>query len=401
MVAYEKWGNNATPQSSGTKGDHLVGRYYVMFEQKKAHDASMEVAAREIVGKWESGDRATRALWRTMIKWCTDGHRQTYRTLGMSFNKTYAESAVYAQGKEMVADALTKGLLHKDEKGNVVAKLPGLPDKVALRADGTAVYLTADLALTVQKMRQSRLKRCLWVVGNEQDLHFKQLFGIMRLLGYHWADALEHVSYGLVNLPEGRMKSREGTVVDADELIEKLSGLAAHAIRERHDFLQQKEVDTRAMDIALGALKYYLLSVGAKTDMVFNPKESLAFTGRTGPYLQYTNARILSMLRRAAGKPNAGRVDAGKLTEPSEWQVVLMLAQFPDVVTAAAREREPALLAKYSYDLAKTFTDMYEHVPVLKAGDAVRRARLSLIRSVQLVLSRCMQLLGIPTPKEM
>jgi len=402
MLAYERWGKNETPESGGLKGDHLVGKYYVLFEKQKAHDPSIEDAARELVRKWEDGDKAVRALWRTMIKWCMDGQKETYKTIGAKFQKTYRESALSGIGKKIVADALAKGLFQKDEKGNVIAKLPGLPDKVVLRADGTAVYITTDLELTVKKMRENRLTRSVWVVGNEQNLHFKQLFGIIRLMGYPWADKLEHLSYGLVNLPEGRMKSREGTVVDADELIEKLSGLAADAVRERHDFLDQKEVENRAQEIALGALKFYLLEASAATDIVFDPNAAISFTGRTGPYLQYTNARILSVLRKAANeKSHAGRVDASKLTEPTEWQLMLNLARFPDAIVDAAAMREPSTLSKYCYDLAKSFSDFYENVQVLKADDATRRARLCLLRAVQSVLSRGLGMLGIPTPKEM
>jgi arginyl-tRNA synthetase len=326
----------------------------------------------------------------------------TYKTIGAKFDKTYRESALSGDGKKVVADALAKGIFGKDEKGNVIAKLPGLPDKVVLRADGTAVYITTDLELTVKKMKENRLTRSVWVVGNEQNLHFKQLFGIVRLLGYKWADALEHLSYGLVNLPEGRMKSREGTVVDADELIAKLSEFAAEQIKERHDFLDEREVEKRAEEIALGALKFYLLESSAKTDIVFDPNAAISFTGRTGPYLQYTNARILSVLRKAANeKSHAGRIDTSKLTEPTEWQLILALARFPEVIIDAAAAREPSTLSKYCYELAKAFSEFYENVPVLKADDAVRRARLCLLRSVQTVLSRGLNILGIPTPKEM
>jgi len=283
-----------------------------------------------------------------------------------------------------------------------VAKLPNQPDKVVLRADGTAVYITTDLPLTVKKMTEFKLDKCLWVVGMEQDLHLRQLVGIMRLLGYKWADDLEHVSYGHVALPEGRMKSREGTVVDIDELVQHLSELAAAEIKERHDFLEQPEVDKRAQEIALGAVKFYLLSVSAPNGMTFNPKESLAFTGKTGPYLQYTNARIQSILRKAAdGKTAGGRVDISVLTAPTEWQLVMRLAEFADVISSAANERDPSVVARYSYDLSKSFAEFYEQVPVLKADVSVRRARLSLLRAVGLVLGRSLYLLGIPAPKEM
>ncbi len=403
MVAYDKWGDNETPVSAGVKGDHLVGKYYVMFDQKQKQDPSLDADVTAMLQKWEAGDTATRALWRTMTKWCADGQNATLKMLGVKYDKVYRESLLYKEGSKMALAALEKGIFSKDEKGNVVAKLPGQPDKVVLRADGTAVYITTDLPLTLKKMTEFKLTRCLWVVGTEQDLHLRQLVGIMRLLGYKWADQLEHVSYGHVALPEGRMKSREGTVVDIDDLVQHLSELAAAEIKERHDFLDQSEVDKRAQEIALGAVKFYLLSVSAPSGMTFNPKESLAFTGKTGPYLQYTNARIQSILRKAIehGSTGAGRVDVSVLTAPAEWQLVMKLSEFADIVSAAAKERDPSVVARYAYDLSKSFAEFYEQVPVLKADAPLRRARLSLLRAVGLVLGRSLYLLGIPAPKEM
>lgn len=403
MVAYAKWGGTETPVSVGMKGDHFMGKYYVLFDQKQKQDPALDQAVSVMLQKWEAKDKAVRALWRTMIKWCVDGQNETVKMLGIKFDKTYRESALYEEGKKTVLAALEKGLFVKDEKGNIVAKLPGAPDKVVLRADGTAVYITTDIVLTVKKMVENKLSRALWVVGTEQDLHLEQLFGIMRLLGYKWVDNLEHVSYGHVALPEGRMKSREGTVVDIDELVDDLADMAAAQIKERHDFLDEAEVDKRAREIALGAVKFYLLSVSAASGMTFNPKESLAFTGKTGPYLQYTNARILSILRKAVelSSTGAGRIDVAKLVEPAEWQLALLLAGFPDAVAAAAAGRDPSLLARYAYDLAKSFAEFYEQVQVLKAEPSVRRARLTLLRAVQTVLARALQLLAIPAPKEM
>jgi arginyl-tRNA synthetase len=403
MVAYEKWGDNETPASAGIKGDHLVGKYYVMFDQKQKQDPSLDAAVTAMLKKWEAGDTATRTLWRTMTKWCVDGQNATLKTLGVKYDKVYRESLLYKEGSKMALAAFEKGIFSKDEKGNIVARLPGQPDKVVLRADGTAVYITTDLPLTVKKMTEFKLDKCLWVVGTEQDLHLRQLVGIMRLLGYKWADDLEHVSYGHVALPEGRMKSREGTVVDIDDLVQHLSELAAVEIKERHDFLDQSEVDKRAQEIALGAVKFYLLSVSAPNGMTFNPKESLAFTGKTGPYLQYTNARIQSILRKAMehGSTGAGRVDVSVLAAPSEWQLVMRLSEFADIIAAAAKERDPSVVARYAYDLSKSFAEFYEQVPVLKADVSLRRARLFLLRAVSLVLGRSLYLLGIPAPKEM
>jgi len=403
MVAYLRWGDNETPAGAGIKGDHLVGKYYVMFEKMKVQHPEIEAEVAEMLRKWEAGDKAVCALWRTMTKWCVDGQNATLKLLGVKHDKIYRESAIYKEGQKMVLDALEKGVFTKDEKGNIIAKLPGEPDKVVLRADGTAVYITTDIILTVKKMAEFKLSKNLWIVGAEQDLHLRQLFGIMRLLGYKWVDDLEHVSCGHVALPEGRMKSREGTVVDIDELVQHLSELAAAEIKERHDFLDQSEIDKRAQEIALGAVKFYLLSVSAGNGMTFNPKESLAFVGKTGPYLQYTNARIQSILRKAAesSSTGAGRVDVSVLDAPSEWQLLLRLSEFADVISSAANGRDPSIVARYSYDLSKSFAEFYEQVPVLKADASVRRARLSLLRAVGLVLGRCLFLLGIPAPKEM
>jgi arginyl-tRNA synthetase len=402
MLAYERWGGTETPVSRGVKSDRFVGDFYVMYEQKHKADLSLDEAVNEMLRKWEAGDRGARSLWRTITNWVIAGQNATLKTLGVKFDKVYRESALYEEGKKMALAACEKSLLAKDDKGNIVARIPGKPDKVVLRADGTAVYITTDLALTRKKMEENRLSRCLWVVGAEQDLHLEQLFGIMRLLGYGWADRLEHVSYGHVALPEGRMKSREGTVVEIDELIEHLSKLAEAEVRERHDFLSESEIERRAEEIALGAIKFYLLSVSPESGMTFNPKESLSFTGKTGPYLQYTNARTLSVLRKAAdGKSGAGRTDVSKLTEPAEWKLILDLASFPDAVAAAAAERDPSVIARYGYELSKAFAEFYEQVPVLKAEASVRRARLSLLRAVQTVLAKSLYLLGIPAPKEM
>jgi arginyl-tRNA synthetase len=402
MIAYQKFGNGETPASAGLKGDHLVGNYYVKFDQKVKENPSLEDEVALMLQKWEKKDKPTRALWRKMFNWCVAGQNKTIKSLGIKFDKIYRESALYEEGKKSVIAAWEKGLLQKDEKGNIVARLPGEPDKVVLRADGTAVYITTDIVLTAKKATENKLARLLWVVGSEQDLHLRQLFGIMRLLGFRLVDGLEHVSYGHVSLPEGRMKSREGTVVDVDDLLEHLAGLAAEQIKERHDFLTPKEIDKRAMEIALGAVKFYFLSVGAKNGIVFNPKESLSFSGKTGPYLQYTNARMLSLLRKAADKKTAaGRVDVSRLGEAGEWKLAMHIAQLADVVDAAAINRDPSLVAKYAYDLAKSFSEFYEQTPILKAETQTRRARLSLVRATQAALSRAMYLLAIPAPKEM
>ncbi|MDO8621608.1 MAG: arginine--tRNA ligase [bacterium] len=442
LLAYSKWGQGTTPESENIKGDHFVGNWYVVFAQKvKAERDALKLAddqptpleqeAAEMLRKWEAGDIAVRKLWMTMTDWVLAGFRGSYATLGIAFDRQYRESDIYEDGRRIVADAFGRGIFQKDAKGNTAAPLKdrfSLDDKVVERADGTTVYATQDLALAVAKEHDLHADRSVIITGNEQDYYFRQLFAIFELLGMPGADRNRHRSYGMVELPEGKMKSREGTVVDADDLIGELARLAEEEIRKRADpvpgepaagttepeVLVSDAAIARAQDIALAAVKFYLLLVTPETTVTFNPKESLAFTGKTGPYVQYMHARLCSIRRRAgnlesgicppkADPPLAENLESsGLFTHPTEHRLLIQIARFPDVVATAADALDPSGLVQYLYDFARLFADFYHDVPVLKADTAeLRQARLALCDAVRTVLARGLTLLGIAPLSEM
>ncbi len=401
MVAYKHWGEGKTPETEKIKGDHFVGNFYVMYAKKVEEDKKLENETRAMLEKWEAGDKEVMALWKKMTKWVLDGFNETYKRLGVKFDKIYFESKIYKEGKKMIMDGLESGKFLKDETGAVMARLGGkLPDKVLLRADGTALYVTQDLYLAKLKFDEYKLTKSIYCVGSEQDLYLKQLFKILEILGYSWAKNLYHLSHGMIYLPEGKMKSRAGTVVDADDFMNKLEEYAAEEIKTRHDFLSEKETAGRAAEIALAALKYFILQVDPKTDMHFDPKKSLSFSGRTGPYLQYTHARICSVIRKAGIKPS-GKIDFDKLREKWEYNLIIELAKFPEILEKAARAQSPAILADYLYDLAKIFSDFYRDVKVIGGDPAAEKTRIALIGAVKIVLAKGLELLGITAPEEM
>lgn len=401
MVAYNHWGNEKTPVSEKIKGDHFVGKFYVMYAAKVEEDKKLEDETRAMLEKWEAGDKKVVALWKKMTKWALDGFAETYKKLGVKFDKIYFESKIYKEGKKMIMDGLAAGKFLKDESGAVIARLGDkLPDKVLLRADGTALYVTQDLYLAKLKFDEYKLTKSIYCVGSEQDLYLKQLFKILEILGYEWAKNLYHLSHGMIYLPEGKMKSRSGTVVDADELMDKLENYAAEEIKSRHADLSDKEKQHRALEIALAALKYFILQVDPKTDMHFDPKKSLSFSGRTGPYLEYSHARICSIIRKA-GIKISGKVDFDKLREKWEYNLVVELAKFPEILEKAARAYNPAVLADYLYDLAKIFSDFYRDVKVIGADPEAEKARIALIGAVRIVLSKGSAILGMAAPEEM
>lgn len=428
MLAYQQWGAGSTPESENLKGDHFVGNWYVVFAQKVAAERKalalpddqptpLEQEAAEWLRKWEAGDAEIRALWARMTDWVLAGFRETYATLGVSFVREYRESDIYEEGRAFVLDSLAAGAFVKDAKGNIVAPLKerlGIDDKVVARADGTTVYATQDLALATAKARDLKPDRSIIVTGNEQDFYFRQLFAIFKLLGMSGSN--QHRSYGMVELPEGKMKSREGTVVDADDLIAELTRLAEGEIRARADAVPgapaagtdeppvvvSEEALSRAKDIALAAVKFYLLLVTPESTVTFNPKESLAFTGKTGPYLQYMHARIRSMQRKNLDAHVAfNPACAPLLAQSTEKQLLLHIAQFPDVVAASADALDPSTLAQFLYDFAKAFADFYRDVPVNKAEGEIRSARLALVEATRTVLARGLTLLGITPLEEM
>jgi len=428
MLAYKLWGKDKTPKSEGMKGDQFVVQWYVLFERKakeeraglspeKSKGLALEKQAEELVRKWEAGDKETLALWKQMSGWALDGINETLKRLGIKFNATYFESQLWKQGKKVVEQGLKKGVFKKDETGAVLIEFPvaaglqpALPPKILQRADGTAIYATADLALGSEKFRKYKLSRSIWCVGQEQDLYFKQLFAIYQMLGYKWANQCEHMTYGHVFLPEGKMKTREGTVVEADALLDHMLGLIKEEVRTRHDHLNEKEIEDRAEIIAQAAVRYYLLKVAPKTAVHFDPKASIAFTGDTGPYLLYTYARIASILRKAGSnspqpplkiRGGEGGVMRGEGMSNLEWHLIFQLARFPEIITQAAQDRGPSHLAQYLYKLAQQFSDFYENSPVLKSAKPTRAFRLALISAIQKTLKQGLHLLTIETVEEM
>ncbi len=400
MVAYIRWGEGRTPDDLGKKGDRYLGDLYVLYEKSAKTDESLEKDAHDIIRKWEEGDAETRKLWRTMSDWCEAGQHETYRRFGFLFDVEYKESEIYKEGKEIVELGLAKGVFRKDETGAVIADLEahGLPNKVVLRSDGTALYITQDLHLAKKKFDEQGLDASVYVVADEQNLHFRQLFKILELLGFPWAAKLRHLSYGLVALPEGRMKSREGTVVDADDLLSALETDAAVEIRQRHLALSDDETLRRARQVALAAVKFYFLDVDIASGMIYDPKASLAFAGKTGPYLQYMHARIRSLVRKSEETEAEGE---GREAKDEEFQLSLALARFPEAVRRAATQLRPSLVAAQLYEIARAVAALYENVPVLNASKQDRAARLRLLEAAARALKRGAHLLGFEVPEEM
>lgn len=399
MLAYRKFGEGETPESAERKSDHFVGDYYVKFNQWAAEDKSAEKQAREMLQQWEAGDEEIHELWKLMNRWAIDGIQETYRRTGISFDDYYYESQTYAAGREEVLKGLDRGIFYRDEEGTVWVDLEeiDLDRKVLLRGDGTSLYLTQDIGTAIARHRDWPFDQLVYVVASEQRYHFTVLFHVLDKLGFDWARNLYHLSYGMVNLPEGKMKSREGTVVDADDLLMELASMAKKEIEEKERDGTIEDIGATSEKIALAALHYFLLQVQPNKDMVFNPAESLSFNGNTGPYLQYTGARISTMLRKAGELPAFGEVDLSKLTEAGEWELVKHLAEFPEAVEQAADQFNPALLTAYAYELARQYSRYYHDNPIMVHEDAsIRAARLLLSKAVLRVLRNVLDLLNIP-----
>ncbi|MDR1212182.1 MAG: arginine--tRNA ligase [Spirochaetaceae bacterium] len=397
MLAYKEGGGGRTPESEGVKSDHFVGGFYVAFHKMAGDDSSAEERAQELLRRWEAGDSETVELWKMMNTWTVDGMKETYRRTGVSFDQYYFESQTYLKGKEEILAGLDKGIFYRAEDGAVMVDLEAekLDKKVLLRSDGTSIYITQDIGLAIYRNRDWAFDRLVYVVGSEQQYHFQVLFAILKKLGFPWASNLYHLSYGMVNLPDGKMKSREGTVVDADDLIDSLRDLALAEIRDKDREEAVGNSDEVAEKIALGALHYYLLSVAPARDMLFNPQESLSFNGNTGPYLQYMGARISSMLKKAGDRDPA--VDAGLLSGDAEWELVKLLGAYTEAVASAAEHMDPSIIAAYLYELAKAFSRFYHDCPILNAGNAaLSSARLALSRAVLRVLRDAFELICIP-----
>lgn len=423
MLAWQKWGEGATPESTGKKGDHLIGDFYVLFDKKYREQvkelmatgmteddakaqAPLMAEAREMLRRWEQKDPEVRALWEKMNSWVYDGFDKTYRRMGVDFDKIYYESETYLEGKSKVLEGLEKGIMYRKDDGSVWADLTdaGLDHKLLLRADGTSVYMTQDIGTAKLRFEDYPIDRMIYVVGNEQNYHFQVLSLLLDRLGFKWGKDLVHFSYGMVELPEGKMKSREGTVVDADDLMDEMVTTAREVSAElgKLDGLSQAEIDEISEIVGLGALKYFLLKVDPRKNMMFNPKESIDFNGNTGPFIQYTYARMRSVLRNAAEKGMA--IGDYSAVEPNEREISLIqaLAEFPQVVAEAGRTFSPALIANYAYDLVKTYNQFYHDCPVLREEDEARRSlRLALTATCARTVAAAMSLLGIRVPERM
>lgn len=406
MYAWQQRFNGATPESTGKKGDHLVGDCYVEYARMEKEDPSVSDKVHEMLVKWEEEDPEVRALWKMMNEWVFAGFDETYKALGISFDRTYYEHDTYLLGKELVRRGLDSGVFVTDPDGSVWCDLTsdGLDRKLLLRSDGTSVYMTQDLGTAEKRFAEYKLDSHVYVVGDEQNYHFQVLKLVLKKLGFGWADQIFHLSYGMVELPEGKMKSREGTVVDADDLIEKMYQ-EAKATSEESDKLcdlSEEEKDRLFRMIGLGALKYFILKVDPKKKMLFNPKESIDFNGNTGPFIQYTHARICSILRKAGlGITPCECPDAADLSQ-KEIRLVKLLAAYPQKVSEGAAAFSPAVIANYSYDLAKEFNQYYHDTPILKEEDKVLlQMRLSLIATIASTLRASMGILGIELPERM
>lgn len=406
VLAYHLWGNSETPASSGQRGDQLVAKYYVMFNQQQEQDATLKDQAQEWLQRWENGDSDVRALWQKLNKWVLESHNHTEQRLGVTTDKKYYESDIYKTGRDIVEEGVREGVVHKNENGASVISFSQSEvnagedvEKVLLRADGTTVYITQDLALMKQRVKDFAPDAMIWITGKEQELQFRILLATIRKL--HLADdiALNHLSYGWVTLPDGRMKSREGTVVDTEPLLDALEEMAREEIIKRDDTLSDDEINYRAKTISLAAAKFYILRVGAKSDIKFDPQESINFTGKTGPYLLYTIARLNSIFSKAQGVPALAAAPA-EITN-TEWQLLMHIARFPDEVRRSAELYDPSLIAEYAYTLAQKLSEFYEHSPVLQADADVRAWRLNLLKWCHTTLTNSLSLLGIDTLERM
>ena len=424
MLAWETFGNGETPSSTGLKGDKLVGNYYVKFDQEYKKEIALLLAeglsekeaklkapslikAQEMLIKWEAGDEETVALWKTMNGWVYAGFDKTYASLGVDFDKLYYESNTYLLGKEVIKEGLSKDVFFQKEDGSIWCDLTedGLDEKIVQRSDGTAVYMTQDIGTAIQRVKDyPEITGMIYTVGNEQDYHFKVLFLILKKLGYQWAENLFHLSYGMVDLPSGKMKSREGTVVDADDLIFDMAQTAKKISEElgKIDDFSEEEKEGLYKTIGLGALKYYILKVDPKKRILFNPEESVDFQGNTGPFIQYTYARIQSILRKATLSENVIQSDSEVSLHPKEKELIKQLQLFPETIQQAGAQYSPALIANYTYELVKSFNSFYQNVSILGADNEEDKSfRIQLSQAVSDVIKTAFGLLGIEVPERM
>lgn len=425
MLAWKKWGEGVTPESANVKGDHLVGDFYVRFDKEyKAEQAALlssgktkdeaeamsplMAEAREMLRLWEAGDKEVTAIWKMMNQWVYAGFDVTYKALGVDFHKIYYESETYSIGKEQVLEGLKKGVFYQRDDKSVWVDLTadGLDEKLLLRSDGTSVYMTQDIGTAKMRFNDYPIDKMIYVVGNEQNYHFQVLSLVLDKLGFEWGKELMHFSYGMVELPEGKMKSREGTVVDADDLVDEMVGTAREMSKElgKLEGYSTEEAEAVYRTIGMGALKYFILKVDPRKNMTFNPKESIDFNGNTGPFIQYTHARIRSVMRKAAdaGVAIPSSIDTSSTLEHKEIQLLRMIEQFPIVVKDAGNSYSPAVIANYVYDLAKEYNQFYHELPIMFEENEHKRAVRLLISSITAdIIKRGMWILGIDVPERM
>ncbi|OYT36808.1 arginine--tRNA ligase [Candidatus Pacearchaeota archaeon ex4484_71] len=395
MAAYEKYGEGKTPEKLKKKSDHFVGDYYVLFNEKSKKDKDLEVLSHRMLQKYEEGDKKVLSLWKKMNKWALEGFDETYKRFGIKHDKIYYESKIFQKGKEIILGGVKKGVFEKKEDGSIFIDLgKKLGEKILLRSDGTSVYITQDIYLAKLRFEEYNLENLIYVVGNEQEYHFEVLFKILEILGIGSKSKMKHLSYGMVNLPEGRMKSREGTVVDADDLIKTVQDIAIKELEKRAK-LSKKELRERSLAISLSAIKYLLLKIDAKKNMMFNPKESINFEGDTGPYIQYSYARASSILSKSKKSPSFVPKKLGE----KEKALVRKISDFPDIVEKSYHSLNPSIIASYAYSLAQLFNEFYHESPVI--GSDSEEFRIALVEGFKQVLGNALFLLGIDVLEEM
>ncbi len=402
MLAYKTFGEGSTPESTGIKSDHFVGDYYVKFNQWSKEDPDAEAEARTMLKDWENGVEDIEDLWEKMNGWTISGIKETYEKTGIAFDEYYFESKTYKEGRGEVLKGFESGVFYKEDDGSIWAELSeiNLDKKVLLRSDGTSLYLTQDIGTAIARHRDWAFKKLIYVVGSEQQYHFQVLFHILKKLGFDWADNLHHLSYGMVNLPDGKMKSREGTVVDADDLVAELTEIAKAEITAKDRVTLVDNLQKTSESVALAALNYYLLQISPAKDMIFDPSESISFSGNTGPYLQYMGARISSMLRKYEERKDdfkGGKFKPGILDLEQEREIVKMISTFPQIVADAGENMNPSVISSYLYDLSKIFSRYYHDIPILQDPDKdIVVSRIQLVRAVLQVLKNAFYLVGIP-----
>ena len=405
MIAYKKWGKGSTPESSKMKGDHFVGKYYVMFAQKEKENPALVEEAISMLDKWEKGDKEVRALWKKMDKWGTDGFKETYKKFGSEFDVILRESQFYDKAKPIIETGLKKGVFEEDEAITAKLKKYGLPDKVVLRKDGTSIYITNDLAMTKHKFEHYKIDESIWVVGADHKLYFRQLFKIFELLGFKWAKNCRHLSYEMIYLPEGRLKSREGKVVDADELIAKAEDAALAEVKKRYPKQSEKEKKKRASVIGLAAIKFFMLKTDTNKSILFDIKNSVSFDGETGPYVQYSYARARSILKKAGVREKdvnkLKKADLGLLSNEDEKEVVKQIAVFKDVVEEAGRKLAPEKICQFLLEISSVFNHFYHSQNVLQAEEKTKEARLALVYATAQTIKNGLNLLNIDVLEEM